>query len=116
MPQIDIITSVRPWGSFRQFIHNSSSTVKIITVKKGEAFSLQYHKKRTEFWHIIDGTPEVIIGEKTMEAKPGDEFEILPKIKHRVRAIENDVHILEISLGDFKEDDIVRLEDKYGRA
>lgn len=106
----------RPWGNFRQFTFNTPSTVKILFVKKDEAFSLQYHNKRTEFWKILSGTPEITIGEAVVFAKPGDEFEILPKTNHRAWAIGKDAEILEISMGDFDEEDIIRLEDKYGRV
>lgn len=106
----------RPWGNFRQFTHNDTSTVKILFIKKGEAFSLQYHNLRTEFWKVLSGSPEITVGDKTVLAKPGDEFEILPKMNHRVKANDEDVQVLEISAGDFDENDIVRLEDKYGRS
>ncbi len=116
MAELKILKEERPWGGFEQFIHNIPSTIKIISVKKGEAFSLQYHNKRTEFWKIISGTPKVTIGESTVSAKEGDEFEIPPKTKHRVRSIDVDTKFLEISLGEFDEGDIIRIEDKYGRA
>lgn len=104
----------RPWGDFTRFTLNQNCTVKIINVLKGEAFSLQYHNEREEFWHIISGVGKIIIGEKIVEFKPGDEFNIPKKTNHRLEAFE-DVKFLEISLGEFKEEDIVRIEDKYGR-
>jgi mannose-6-phosphate isomerase-like protein (cupin superfamily) len=106
----------RPWGNFRQFTHNSPSTVKILFIKAKEAFSLQYHNLRTEFWKVLSGSPEITLGDKVFQAKVGDEFEITPKTNHRIRATDEDVQILEISAGEFVEDDIIRLEDKYGRA
>ena len=115
MKEFKVFQEERPWGNFRQFTHNSPSTVKIIFVKKGEAFSLQYHERRTEFWRILRGTPEVTIGNSVMEGKVGDEFKIPPKTNHRVCSIGSDTEILEIAEGDFDEDDIVRIEDKYGR-
>ena len=106
----------KPWGQFDQFTHNEETTVKILHIKKGEAFSLQYHNKRTEFWRILEGSPEITIGDSVTVGKAGDEFEIKPKVNHRIRSVENDTKILEISYGDFDEEDIVRLEDKYGRT
>ena len=106
----------KPWGKFEQFTHNESTTIKILSVGRGEAFSLQYHNNRNELWRIISGAPEITIGESVVIGKRGDEFEIPPKTKHRVRSLETDTEILEISFGDFDEEDIVRLEDKYGRA
>jgi mannose-1-phosphate guanylyltransferase/mannose-1-phosphate guanylyltransferase/mannose-6-phosphate isomerase len=116
MEEFKIFQEERPWGNFRQFIHNTPSTVKIIFVKKGEAFSLQYHNHRTEFWRILSGNPEVTLGEATIQAKEGDEFNIAPKTKHRVRSVDSDTEFLEIAYGDFDENDIIRIEDKYGRA
>lgn len=116
MAESKVFEEKRPWGNFRQFTHNSLSTVKIIFVKKDEAFSLQYHNYRTEFWKIISGTPEVTIGESIIQAKKGDEFEIPPKTNHRVHSVGSDTEILEIAFGNFDESDIIRIEDKYGRA
>ncbi|MFA6536207.1 MAG: phosphomannose isomerase type II C-terminal cupin domain [Candidatus Paceibacterota bacterium] len=109
-------TEKRPWGEFRQFTLNEPVTVKTILVKKGEALSLQNHHLRTEFWKIISGHPEVTIGEKIFSAKAGDEFTVGIKTNHKIEAPKDEVLLLEISSGEFKEDDIVRLSDKYGRA
>ncbi len=106
----------RPWGEFRQYTKNESVTVKTIFVKSGEILSLQYHKKRDEFWRILRGTPEVTIGETVTSAKIGDEFKIPVGVLHRVKAVGSDAEFLEISFGEFDEDDIVRTEDNYGRV
>lgn len=110
------VNVTRPWGSFDMFTHNEPSTVKLIYVKEGEILSLQYHKKRQEFWRVISGNPDLTIGEEVKTANPGDEFMILEGVKHRISAPNGEVVILEISKGDFDEDDIVRLEDKYNRV
>jgi mannose-6-phosphate isomerase-like protein (cupin superfamily) len=104
----------RPWGKFDRFTLNEKSTVKIITVLKGEAFSLQYHKKRREFWHILSGQGVITLGNKKRKTKAGDEFVIPPRINHRLEA-KKEIKFLEIAFGIFDEKDIVRLEDKYGR-
>ena len=114
--KIETFTVVRPWGQFDQFTKNEQTTVKTVFVKKGEAFSLQYHNQRTELWKILSGTPEVTVGQSVVRAKKGDEFEIQPKMNHRVSSIDGDTEFLEISFGEFNEDDIVRIEDKYGRV
>lgn len=116
MKELKPFTEERPWGGFREFINNETSTVKILFVKKGEAFSLQKHLYRDEFWRILVGDPDIIIGNKTVRAKAGDEFEIPPETNHRIQASINDAEILEISRGEFDENDITRIEDKYGRA
>ncbi len=113
---MDSVTTKRPWGSFTRFTNNEPSTVKLLYIKKGEEFSLQYHTHREEFWKIISGNPEIVIGEKTEHPQEGEEFLIAPNVHHRISAPQNDVVVLEISEGQFDEDDIVRLEDKYNRV
>ncbi len=109
------ITTKRPWGSFTRFTNNEVSTVKLLNVNKGEQLSLQYHSKREEFWRIISGSPKIVIGDEVFDAKEGDEFTVAVNTKHRISAPNDDVVILEISKGEFDEEDIVRLEDVYGR-
>lgn len=112
---IEPIIDKRPWGQFERFTLNEQSTVKIITVNAGEAFSLQHHKERSEYWYIISGTALVTVGAEKREAAPGSSFAIAPGVDHRLEA-RDEVKFLEIALGTFDESDIVRIEDKYGRA
>ena len=106
----------RPWGNFRQFTLNDSSTVKIVTVKPNEILSLQSHKNRSEFWRVIAGDGIVQIGEIKKNTIVGDEYEIAVGEKHRLGAGSNGIQVLEIAIGDFNEEDIVHYEDKYGRV
>ena len=114
----------KPWGGFTQFTHNQNSTVKILTINPGEEFSLQKHEHRAEFWQVLEGNPKVVIGSKTLTGRPGDNFWIPAGIKHRLSNPRKKrgkkkgpiIQVLEISLGDFKEEDIIRYEDKYGRS
>lgn len=108
-------THTRPWGTFVEFTKNELSTVKILIVNPGEEFSLQYHKNRREFWRVLSGTPTVIIGNEKINAKEGDEFTVEKGEQHRISAKDSEARILEISFGEFDEDDIVRVKDKYGR-
>ncbi len=106
----------RPWGSFEQFVRNKPCTVKIHTILPNQKNSLQIHKKRSEFWKILEGFPIITIGKKVIKTKEGDEF-FIPKNKpHRFAAQKTAVKILEISFGKFNEKEIIRLEDKYGRT
>ena len=109
-------TVEKPWGNFRQFTHNISSTVKIITVNKDQKLSLQNHTKRSEFWRVIDGGGVVQIGEVQHTARKGDEYEVSLGAKHRLTAGPSGIIVLEIATGDFDEEDITRYEDEYGRA
>jgi len=105
----------KPWGQFEQFTHNEPVTVKIVTVNPNQALSLQYHSNREEFWKVIFGKGEITVGDATYQGQEGDEFFIAQGQKHRIQANDFLVKVLEISFGDFDENDIVRLEDKYHR-
>ncbi|MCX6749937.1 MAG: mannose-6-phosphate isomerase [Candidatus Pacearchaeota archaeon] len=104
----------RPWGLFRQFVLNKKCTVKIIEIKPRQELSLQIHKKRKEKWYFL--TPGVIqIKERRRKVREGELIEIQKNIPHRILSGNKPVKVLEISFGDFKEDDEIRLEDKYNR-
>jgi mannose-6-phosphate isomerase len=106
----------RPWGRFEKFHENKSCTVKLIYVNANSRLSLQYHKKRSEFWKVIKGTAMVEIDEKRIVLGEGETITIPRQAKHRVLALESECIILEISYGRFDENDIVRLEDDYQRV
>jgi mannose-1-phosphate guanylyltransferase/mannose-1-phosphate guanylyltransferase/mannose-6-phosphate isomerase len=106
----------RPWGLYERFTLNEPSTVKLITVNAGEAFSLQKHEHRDEFWRIIDGKGKVTVGSESREVLPGDEIEIAHDTLHRLEAVGGKCLFLEIAYGTFDENDIIRVDDKYGRV
>jgi mannose-6-phosphate isomerase len=111
-----IYSEIRPWGRFEKFHENKSCTIKLIYVNANSRLSLQYHKKRSEFWKVIKGTAVVEIDKKTIVLKEGEAITIPRQAKHRVLALESDCIILEIAYGRFDENDIVRLEDDYQRV
>ena len=111
-----IYSEIRPWGRFEKFHENKSCTVKLIYVNANSRLSLQYHKKRSEFWKVIKGTAVVEIDKKTIVLREGETITIPRQTKHRVLALESDCIILEIAYGRFDENDIVRLEDDYQRV
>lgn len=115
MESINICQEERPWGNFRQFTHNVLSTVKIITIKPNESLSLQSHIKRAEFWHVIKGNGVAHIDGKEYNIKEGDEFSVSIHAKHRLTSGFLGLQVLEIAIGDFDENDMVRYDDKYGR-
>ncbi len=106
----------RPWGQFEQFSKNEKVTVKILRVNPNEELSLQFHHNRDEFWRVLEGTGDIVIGKETQTGKKGDEFFIPRETNHQIKAYASSISILEISFGDFDEDDIVRLSDKYHRS
>jgi len=116
MKDLEIYQEERPWGNFRQFTHNVSSTVKIISVKPGEILSLQSHEKRSEFWHVVSGSGTVEIADIKKDTIVGDEHKIEVGEKHRLGAGPEGITVLEIAFGYFDEKDIVHYEDKYGRV
>ncbi len=106
----------RPWGSFERFTEGEPSTVKILRVAEGKRLSLQLHRRRSEFWRVIAGSGIVTVGEEERPARAGDEFEIPALTKHRLKGGSGGISVLEIAQGDFDENDIVRIEDDFGRA
>src|SRR3989344_1772652 len=89
----------RPWGNFERFTLNEKTTVKIVTVKEGEAISLQTHKDRDEFWRVLEGSGSITIGQKVSDAVPGDSFFTSRGSKHRVEGGAGGLKILEIAFG-----------------
>lgn len=105
----------KPWGNFQQFTLNQKSTVKILKILPKRKLSLQKHHKRNEFWKVIKGNCIILIGKDEYRAKEGDEFFIPKKTEHRIIGGDMTSEVLEISFGTFDEEDIIRLEDVYGR-
>jgi mannose-6-phosphate isomerase len=113
---MDIYTENRPWGRFEKFHENQLSTVKLIYINANSRLSLQYHRERSEFWKVIKGTAEVELDGKIIEVKEEETIDIPKAVRHRVKALDNNCVILEISYGRFDENDIVRIEDDYQRV
>lgn len=108
---------IRPWGEFVILLEVDYCKVKQITVKPYEALSLQYHNHRSEVWTVVQGEANVQINDSIYNLKRGETVDIPLQAKHRVANLANtDLILIETQLGDrFDEDDIIRLDDKYGR-
>jgi len=106
----------RPWGSFDRFTLNEQTTIKILIARPNQTLSLQYHNHRSEFWRVLKGSGTVVIDETEQPAKEGDEFFIPQGAHHRIKTGNEEIQWLEIASGEFDEEDIVRLEDSYGRT
>lgn len=102
----------KPWGYELIFVKTERYAGKIIHVNAGEKLSLQYHNVKDETMHVAKGRMEISLDGKKIEMKPGDTVRIKPGTKHTVWAIE-DTDIFEVSTPET--DDVVRLEDRYGR-
>ena len=107
----------KPWGGFEQYTHNLPSTVKIITVVPGGSLSRQYHHRRDELWVVLDPGARIELDGEVLSPGPGEKLYVPRGTVHRLSAGgEEPVRVLEVSFGEFHEDDIVRLEDVYGRV
>ena len=107
---------IRPWGKFRSYPYNQARSIKIITVNPGQALSLQYHNRRSEFWVVLDNGLEITVADKVWEPKENEEIFIPRKAPHRLRCLgQTPARVMEIWIGDSDEEDIVRLKDEYGR-
>lgn len=116
MEKFKPFTIERPWGQFRQLTHNSLSTVKVHHIKPNQKNSWQSHTKRSEFWHIISGSGIIRVEDKEYNVASGDEYGAEVGAKHRWIAGPEGLVLIEVTTGDFDEEDIIRYEDDYGRA
>jgi mannose-1-phosphate guanylyltransferase / mannose-6-phosphate isomerase len=108
----------RPWGSYRSIHNGDRVQVKHIVVKPGGRLSLQFHHHRAEHWVVVSGTAIVTRGTDVLTLEPDQSTYIPLGMQHR---LENKgtapVHLIEVQTGGYPgEDDIVRLEDTYGRV
>ncbi len=108
----------KPWGYELRWGITERYAGKVLHVHEGEALSLQYHERKDEFQYVIKGRIEIELGgsdglltKHVMQA--GDTLHIVPGTRHRLTALE-DTDIFEVSTSEI--DDVVRLEDRYGRA
>lgn len=108
----------RPWGTYTTLKEEGGYKVKRITVRPGESLSLQYHDHRAEHWTVVRGHGVVQIGDVEYPTGPG-EYRYIPLREHHrlTNKGEEELVLIEVQIGDYLgEDDIVRLQDNYGRA
>ncbi len=109
----------KPWGWELIWALTDDYCGKLLFVKAGEALSLQYHEVKDEAWYVEQGRAELEIGpfdggeRALVEIGPADCYHFPARTVHRLRALE-DTLIIEVSTAHL--DDVVRLEDAYGRA
>ncbi len=108
----------KPWGHELIWAHTDRYVGKILHIKKGESLSYQYHRIKDETIQLLHGAMELEVeegeeGRRNLSLKPGDCFHIPPGMKHRMKAVE-ECDVLEVSTPEL--DDVVRLEDRYGRV
>lgn len=108
----------RPWGRWEVLAVGSGYAVKRITVKPGGILSLQKHRFRAEHWFIAKGNATVTLGERIFEVPAGGAVDIALGEVHRVANHGTlPVEMIEVQHGEkLDENDIIRLEDSYGRS
>jgi mannose-6-phosphate isomerase len=108
----------KPWGYEVVYAVTDRYCGKVLFVREGEALSLQLHRVKDETIYLHSGRAEIEIrqpgrADVVRVAAPGTSFRVRPGTVHRLRALEDSL-FLEVSTPDL--DDVVRLEDRYGRA
>ncbi len=108
----------RPWGSYTVLEDADDCKVKRLTVNPGGILSLQKHHRRSEHWTVVHGTAKVRVGDREILLERNQSTYIPVDTLHRLEnPTSAPIHLIEVQCGDyFGEDDIVRLEDVYGRA
>ena len=108
---------LKPWGNYKNIFISNNFIVKILTINPKSKISLQYHSKRTEHWVVTKGTAFVTKGKKEFILKKNESTYIEIEEIHRIENKDNDeLIIVEVQIGsEINEDDIVRLDDIYGR-
>ena len=107
----------KPWGEERIFAEGGRYAGKVIVVRAGESLSYQYHERKEETILVLEG----VLGFETeadgvrcqLRLAAGQLFHVVPGTRHRMYGLETDCTLVEVSTPEL--DDVVRLEDRYGR-
>jgi len=114
----DVTRIEKPWGYELIFAHTDRYVGKILHINPGEALSLQYHQIKDETLHLLQGRYELEVEEDgemvRHQMEPGDTYHIPVNTRHRMTTTGESCDILEVSTPEL--DDVVRIEDRYGRA
>ena len=107
----------KPWGWELVWAETDAYVGKLLFVRAGESLSLQYHETKEESWLVREGRATLELGEPggeldASEIAPGDTFHFRPGTVHRLTAVE-DTLVVEVSTPEL--DDVIRLDDAYGR-
>jgi mannose-6-phosphate isomerase-like protein (cupin superfamily) len=107
----------KPWGHEEVFAETPHYVGKILFIRQGEALSLQYHEVKEETLRVLDGKLELVVGPdveslETHLLESGAVFHVSPGTLHRMIGV-SDCRLIEVSTNHL--DDVVRLEDRYGR-
>ncbi|MDH3285975.1 MAG: phosphomannose isomerase type II C-terminal cupin domain [Acidobacteriota bacterium] len=103
----------KPWGREEWLVVGDRIVLKRLVIDAGQRFSLQLHEHKEEAWLFVRGRGTVRLGRETGAVGPGTVLHVMPGTVHRVEAIET-LEFMEVSTTEL--DDVVRLEDDYGRS
>ena len=103
----------KPWGYELWWAVTDNYVGKLIHVNQGHSLSLQYHVRKHESMFVLSGTAELTLDGEVRSFGPGEAVIIPPPTQHRLTAV-TDLDVVEVSTPEL--DDVVRLEDSYGRA
>ncbi|ALA25572.1 mannose-6-phosphate isomerase [Piscirickettsia salmonis] len=108
----------RPWGFYESLRMADNYQIKRIVVKAGAELSLQLHHQRAEHWVVVAGVADVTRDDEIIRLERDGYIYLPVECKHRIKNVgDSDVEFIEVQVGDYLgEDDIVRFEDRYGRA
>jgi mannose-6-phosphate isomerase len=108
----------KPWGHELIFAHTDRYVGKLLSIAPGQALSLQYHEKKDETFFVARGAIELVVEENggfvSRILRQGESYRVSPPTRHRMIAGETGCDLYEVSTPEL--DDVVRLEDRYGRA
>jgi len=113
----DATSDVRPWGSWEVLDQGRGYKVKRITVDPHSRLSLQVHAHRAEHWVVVSGVATCTVADSVLVLGPGERVSVPLGARHRIANHETSALVLvEVQFGTYLgEDDIIRLEDDYGR-
>jgi len=108
----------RPWGTYTVLDEGAHFKVKRIEVLPGKRLSYQKHSKRAEHWFVVEGNARVTLDEKEIDLNVGQAIDIPKGSAHRIENPGPELLVfVEVQRGDYLgEDDIVRLQDDFGRT
>lgn len=111
-------TDERPWGRYTVLADEDDHKVKRLEVLPGKRLSYQQHRRRSEHWFVVRGEGTVTLDDSAIEVSAGVAVDIPVGAAHRIENTgAQDLVFVEVQHGEyFGEDDIIRIEDDFGRA
>jgi len=113
----DITRVPKPWGYELIFARTDRYVGKILHINRGESLSLQFHEMKEETLYVVEGELRLTVehdgDRRELTLRKGEAFHIPPRLIHRMEALA-DTDVAEVSTPEL--DDVVRLEDRYGRV